>query len=210
VVIDIGPDFRSQALRAEINHLSAVFLTHEHNDHIAGLDDLRPFIFKSKKSMPIYGEQRVLDSVRERFSYAFTQQPFPGAPSFDLRVIAPGDTIEIGSISLEVIRLFHGGLPTLGYVIQDQVAYCTDTNHISDEVINKIHGLPIVILDMLHRKRHYSHNNFDEALIWADRIGAQRTFLIHMSHLMGPTSTWEQSLPRDIFPAYDTLSFDLN
>lgn len=209
IIIDVGPDFRSQALHHGVSNIDAVFLTHEHNDHIIGLDDLRPMIFKSMKPMRIYAEPRVLDEIRDRFPYAFIEQPYPGAPRFELLSIIPGDRVSIGDITIEAVRSNHGNLPILSYVIQDQIAYMTDTNDIPEDTAEKVKDIPILILDMLRKKRHHSHFSFDEALEAAASINAGRTYFIHMSHLMGPTKEWESSLPQDIFPSYDGLSFEL-
>ena len=209
VVIDVGPDFRYQALRHGLKRLDAVVLTHEHNDHVIGLDDLRPFMFMNRKPMPIYGEERVLAEVKKRFAYAFTPSPYPGAPAFDLVPIVPGAIINIGDITLEAIRVMHGSLPILGYVIQKELAYCTDVNAIPPESIDKINGVKYFIVDALREGKHHSHNSLAEALTMKASVNASQTFLIHMSHIMGPTVEWEDQLPEDVFPSYDTLSFEL-
>lgn len=209
VIIDVGPDFRTQALNHGVKNIDAVFLTHEHNDHIIGIDDLRPMIFKTMKPMRIYAEPRVLDEIRNRFPYAFIEQTYPGAPRFELLPIHPGDRISVGEITIEVLRVHHGNLPILSFVIQDQIAYLTDTNDIPEDTAERIENIPVLILDMLRKKRHHSHFSLDEAIQAAASIHAERTYFIHMSHLMGPTKEWESSLPEDIFPSYDGLSFEL-
>lgn len=209
VMIDIGPDFRIQALRANLRTLDAVFLTHEHNDHIAGLDDLRPMIFKNKRPMTIYGEERVLRDIKDRFKYAFRSNPYPGVPSFDLKRIHPGDEIKVGEIKIKAVRVFHGKLPILGFVVNDRVAYLTDTNEVGEDTLKEISGIPLLILDMLREQKHLSHYSFNEAIETAASVRADQTFFIHMSHLMGPTSKWETKLPANVYPAFDELTFDL-
>ena len=209
IVIDVGPDFREQALRNEITDLDGVFLTHEHNDHVAGLDDLRPLIFKKRRPMPIYAEERVLNDVKSRFSYAFEPQPYPGAPSFELIPIRPGDSFTFGKIHIKAFRVFHGRLPILGFLIQDRLAYMTDTNEIPVETNEQIKGIDYLILDALRREKHYSHHSLNEAIEAAASIRADQTFLIHLSHMMGPTAQWESDLPTDVFPSYDQLTIEL-
>ena len=209
IVIDVGPDFRYQALKAKINQVDAVFITHEHNDHIIGLDDLRPLIFKNREPMKIYAEQRVLEDVKLRFNYAFGENYYPGAPSFDLHVIRPGENISIGDIKIEAIRVFHGNLPSLGYIVQNQLAYLTDMNELPSESRQKIKNIDVLVLDALRKKKHHSHNNLEEAVQMSTSVHAKRTFLIHMSHLMGRTSDWENELPSTIFPSYDGMTFEL-
>jgi len=196
-------------LGTQATRLDAVLITHEHNDHLIGLDDLRPMMFMNKKPMAIYAEERVLDDIRVRFAYAFENQLYAGAPSFDLRAIRPGDTLRFGDIQVETRRIMHGRLPILAFVINEKIGYFTDTNHISDEVKEEMGDLEILILDMLREKPHHSHYDLEQSLEVAREIGAGATYFIHMSHLMGPTKKWEQNLPPDVYASYDGLSFEL-
>lgn len=209
VIIDVGPDFRAQALHHGLQSLDAVFITHEHNDHVAGLDDLRPLMFKNRKPMPVYAEKRVLEDVKIRYKYAFEEQPYPGAPRFDLHEIKPEDVIQIGPIKIKAIRAFHGSLPILSFVIQDYCAYMTDINEIPEETRSVLDKIDVLIVDMLREKGHHSHFSFNDACAFAASISARQTFFIHLSHLMGPTNQWETRLPKGVFPSYDGLSFDL-
>jgi len=209
IVIDVGPDFRQQCLRQGLTDLDAIFLTHEHNDHMIGLDDVRPLMFRARKPMKLYAEERVMEEVKERFAYAFTEQVYPGAPQFDLEKIKAGDTIQIGDINIRAIRSMHGRLPILGYVINDQIAYLTDSNSFPEETLNIVAGIDVLIIDMLRKREHHSHNNYDTAIQHISQIKAKKTYMIHMSHLMGPTRDWEAGLPADVFAGYDGLSLDL-
>ena len=209
VVIDVGPDFRQQCLRYGLTDLDAVVLTHEHNDHMIGLDDLRPLMFKARKPMRLHAEARVIKDVRERFAYGFQEHAYPGAPRFDPQTIKDGDTIKIGDIKLEAIRGHHGRLPILGYVINDQIAYLTDCNSYPEETLNIIAGIDVLIIDMLRKEAHHSHNNYDQAIQHIANIKPKKAYMIHMSHLMGPTRKWEQGLPDDVYVGYDGLSLDL-
>lgn len=209
IVIDVGPDFRQQMLRSHVNHLDAVLITHEHNDHIIGLDDLRPFMFRNMKPMTVYAERRVLDEIEERFAYAFIDHAYPGAPKFELKAISPGDNLVFGDIHIKAIRIMHGRLPILGFIVNDKLAYLTDTNHIGDEEKEELADLEVLILDMLRQKSHHSHFSLEQSVQAAQEIGAASTYFLHMSHLMGPTKEWEQILPPDVYPTYDGLTFDL-
>jgi len=209
VVIDVGPDFRQQCLQRGLTDLDAVFLTHEHNDHMIGLDDVRPLMFKARKPMKLYAERRVIMDVKQRFAYAFQEQKYPGAPQFNLEEIQAGDTIQIGDIEMRAIRSMHGQLPILGYVINEQIAYLTDSNNYPEETLNIVAGIDVLIIDMLRKEGHHSHNTYDKAIQHISEIKAKKTYMIHMSHLLGPTYVWEAGLPADVFAGYDGLSIDL-
>ncbi|MFT4565114.1 MAG: phosphoribosyl 1,2-cyclic phosphate phosphodiesterase [Saprospiraceae bacterium] len=209
VLIDCGPDFRQQMLRENVDRLDAVLITHEHNDHIIGLDDLRPLIFRNRKAMKIYAEARILNEIRERFAYAFQYQAYPGAPAFDLIPILPGDDIKIGDIQVKAHRAMHGPLPILGYSVANKIAYFTDTNEIPPETLSKMNKTPVLILDMLREKKHHSHNSLEGAIKLAHKVNAGQTYFIHMSHMMGPAKKWSQTLPPNIYASYDGLSFEI-
>ena len=209
VLIDAGPDFRMQALRYGVNYLDAVLLTHEHNDHVAGMDDLRPLYFRKGKPIPIIAEQFVLDQITTRYDYAFAENPYPGAPKFDLIPIEPGDVLRFGNLHIRACRLYHGNLPILGFILQNQIAYFTDTNNIPELSIEQISGIDYLFLDALHHNKHYSHHSLSEALDAVASINPKKTFLIHLSHMMGPTGEWEKKLPENVFPSYDGQIIDL-
>ena len=208
IQIDAGPDFRSQMLRAQIDRIDAVLLTHEHQDHIAGLDDLRPFIFKSRTSMKICAQQRVLDRLQKVYDYAFTPQPYPGAPSFDLVPITSNVPLEINGIGVKPLEVLHGQLPVLGYQIGN-LAYITDVNHIAESVIQSIKGVDTLILDALHHKVHYSHYTLEQAIAVAEMVGAKQTYFIHMSHYMGLHEEINERLPKGMELAFDGLEIPL-
>lgn len=205
VLIDCGPDLRQQLLRYPVERIDAVLLTHDHQDHVAGLDELRSYIFKQNKPMPIYGEENVLENVRTRFNYAFLENPYPGAPRFSLQNIKPGQ-INLNGLEIEAIRVLHGSLPILGFRVGD-FAYLTDVNHIEEESAKKLKGLDILVLDALHHKPHHSHFNLNEAVLEAKRLKAKTTFFTHVSHHMGLHADVEKQLPENIFLAFDGLSW---
>jgi phosphoribosyl 1,2-cyclic phosphate phosphodiesterase len=210
VVIDAGPDFRYQMLCQKVDRLDALFITHEHNDHIIGLDDVRPFIFRQQKELPIYGLARVLSDIRKRFAYAFSEKKYPGVPRFELHELSDGASIELGDIRIRAVKLWHGSLDILGYIINEKLAYFTDTNRVPPELIEEIKGIEILILDALHHRIHHSHFNLDQAIACARSINPTVCYLTHISHTMGPTKIWEQNLPSNVFPSFDGLGFDLS
>lgn len=204
-VIDCGPDFRQQMLRADVKRLDGVLLTHEHSDHTAGLDDIRPYNFM-QGSMPFYGHKRVFDDLRKRFGYIFkTENKYPGAPSIDAVEIDRNHIFKIGGKDVIVIEALHDALPVLGFRI-DGFTYLTDVKTISDEEIEKVKGTKVLVVNALRETPHYSHFNVQEALEFVDKVKPERTFFTHISHLMGFHEDMEKRLPKNVHLAYDTLT----
>lgn len=208
IVIDIGPDFRQQMLRAKIRNIDYVLLTHEHNDHMIGVDDLRPFNFIQRKDMPIYGEKRVLDEIQVRFEYAFIPHPYPGIPQFRLNVIKPDKSFFLGETEVAPIRLMHGSLPIFGFRFGD-FCYLTDVKTIPDSEFKKLKGIKVLVLNALRRKAHHSHLTLEEAIEMAKKIGAETTYFTHISHDLGAVSRWELTLPNEVKAAYDGMVINL-
>ena len=207
LVIDTGPDFRSQMLRAGIAKLDAVVYTHEHKDHTAGLDDIRPFNFKQQKDMPIFGRIQVLDQIRKEFSYIFAGTKYPGVPRVKTIEIDE-NPFTIQGITITPIPVMHYKLPVLGFRIGD-FTYITDANYISEESLRLIEGTETLVLNALRRESHISHFTLAEAISVAKRIGAKQTYFTHISHQLGLHSAVEEELPEGIALAYDGLQLTL-
>lgn len=207
IIIDVGPDFRQQLLRAKVTDVTAILMTHEHNDHIIGMDDVRPLNFKHRRAMNVYAEPRVQAELRNRFAYVFAESPYPGAPRLVLQDIDSQTNIEIGSLKVMPIRLWHGQLPILGYRF-GKFTYLTDVNRIEDAELEKIKGTEILALDALHHSKHHSHFNLEEALAMIERIQPKQAYLVHISHRMGLTEDINAQLPKNVALAYDGLSID--
>ena len=203
ILIDAGPDFRQQMLSVGIKHLEGILITHEHNDHIAGIDDVRPFNFRSNKDMPIYGMQRVTDAIKVRFPYIFRQNPYPGAPQIHLNIVDV-DPFFIGSTKIMPIPILHGKLPILGFRIYN-FAYLTDVKSIDENEIQKLQNLDLLVISALQLNKHHSHCTLQEALTLINRINPRQAKLIHMSHTMGNTDLLRSELPDFVDFAYDGL-----
>jgi phosphoribosyl 1,2-cyclic phosphate phosphodiesterase len=203
LVVDTGPDFRQQILRAGIKDLDAVLMTHEHKDHTAGMDDVRAFNFKYQKDMPVYAVPRVQQSLRREFYYVFEKDPYPGVPRLQLETIGTAP-FDVEGISVTPIEVMHYKLPVLGFRIAD-MAYITDAKTIIDVEAEKLYGLDVLILNALRKEKHISHLTLDEALEWVDRFKPKRAYLTHISHLMGKHEEIQRTLPEHVHLAYDGL-----
>lgn len=204
IVIDSGPDFRYQMLRAGVKDLDAIVFTHEHKDHVAGLDDIRPFNYLLKKNIDIYATERVQDALRKEFSYIFSEIRYPGLPQINLHTIS-NEEFSIGNTRLMPLEIMHYKLPILGFKIGDFV-YITDAKTVSDETIAKIKGVKVLVVNALQREQHVSHFNLAEAIDFAQKIGAETTYFTHISHNLGLHEVVEKELPDNIKLAYDGLT----
>lgn len=207
IAIDTGPDFRMQMLRAGVETLEAVLITHEHNDHIAGLDDVRPFNFSQGKDMPVYTLPRVAAALRSRFQYIFDDNPYPGAPQIALYPIEAGTLLHIGEIPVLPLAVQHGEMPILGFRIGG-LAYITDAKYLSKATIESIQEVPVLILNALHHRSHHSHMDLQEALQAITLIRPGKVFLTHISHHMGLHEEVNRTLPEGVSLAYDGLKLE--
>lgn len=209
IVIDAGPDFRQQLLRAKVSDVTAILMTHEHNDHIIGMDDVRPLNFKHRRQMPVYAEERVQKELKHRFSYIFDENPYPGAPRLILKNIDSEEIINIENIKIIPIRAMHGQLPVFGFRFGD-FTYLTDIKTISSKELAKVKGTKVLALDALHHSVHHSHLNLEEALALIEIIQPEQAYLIHISHRMGLAEVVNKSLPKGVQLAYDGLELCLS
>ena len=212
-VIDCGPDFRQQMLSSPLSRkrlqLHGILFTHEHSDHVAGLDDIRPFVFR-QGDIPVYGDKRVLDSLKERFSYVFdTENRYPGAPRVDTYEVVNNQVVPLKEdVEVTPIRAFHGSLPVFGYRF-GSIAYLTDVKTIEPVEIQKLRGLEVLILNALRFEEHNTHLNVEEALALVNKIKPKKTYFTHISHLMGFHAEVEKQLPDNVYLAYDGLTLTL-
>jgi phosphoribosyl 1,2-cyclic phosphate phosphodiesterase len=203
ILIDAGPDFRQQMLTYGITGLDAILLTHEHRDHIAGLDDVRAFNFLSNKPVPIYAEQRVLDSLRKQFDYAFTDYKSPGLPEMTLHPIN-NEPFYIRDIAIIPVRAMHGPLPIFGFRI-GPIGYLTDAKTIENKELEKFRGVEVFVVSTVQRTVHRTHFSLSQAIDVAQYVGAPVSYLTHLSHCLEPHEELITTLPRGIEPAYDGL-----
>lgn len=207
-VIDCGPDFRQQMLANNVKRIDGILFTHEHADHTAGLDDIRPFYFMQGK-LPIYGHKRVLRSLEKRFDYIFVDEHerYPGVPEVDQLEIT-NTAFELGGMQVVPVNVWHYDLQVFGYRF-DKFAYLTDVKTIDREEIEKLQGLDVLVVNALRIEPHRSHLNLEEALKLIKEINPKKTYLTHISHMLGFHAEVSKQLPENVFLAYDNLTVEL-
>jgi len=207
IVVDSGPDFRYQMLRANVKRLDAIIFTHEHKDHIAGLDDIRAFNYRQNGPVDVYADERVQAALRREFSYIFEDFKYPGVPQLILHTIGL-QPFNIGNIHFTPIEVMHFKLPVLGFRVND-FTYITDAKSVSEREKEKIKGSSILVINALQKQNHISHFTFDEAIAFANEIGAEKTYFTHISHRLGTHRAISAVLPPNIELAYDGLKLDI-
>ena len=207
VVIDSGPDFRYQMLREKVQHLDALVFTHEHKDHIAGMDDVRAFNYKQQAALEVYASEAVQNALKREFYYIFSDFKYPGIPLINLNTIGT-EGFTIGDITLTPIEVMHYKLPVLSFRIND-FTYITDAKTVSDEEIEKIKGSKILVVNALQREKHISHFTLQEAIDFIEVIAPEKAYLTHISHKLGKHEDVLKELPSYIELAYDGLQIDI-
>ncbi len=207
-VIDCGPDFRQQMLTNGVSSIDGILFTHEHADHTAGIDDIRPFFFR-QGDIPIYAHERVVASLEKRFDYIFANENrYPGAPAVQVHLIENNHPFQIGDSECIPIEAFHNRLQVFGFRINN-FTYLTDVKTISDEEVKKIKGTKVLTVNALRKERHHSHFNLSEALEFVERVQPEITYFTHISHSLGFHDEVEKRLPKNVHLAYDNLVINI-
>lgn len=208
IVIDTGPDFRQQMLTNDVKMVDAVLFTHEHKDHVAGLDDIRSYNFKSKKDMNVYASLRVQEALKREFAYIFADYKYPGVPQVQLHEIS-NEPFELCGTAVTPIDVMHYKLPVKGFRISN-LTYITDANYISDTEKEKIKGSDVLVINALRREHHISHFTLSEALELIEELKPKKAYLTHISHLLGKHDEVSKELPAHVEIAYDGLKIDFS
>lgn len=206
-IIDCGPDFRQQMLAHQVSKINGILFTHEHNDHIIGLDDVRPFYFRQGK-ISVYAHPRVVSALKKRFDYVFEEKnKYPGAPEVDV-IELNGEPFKLDQLKVTPVNVLHNKLQVFGFRLKD-FAYITDAKTISAEEKNKIKDLKVLVINALRKEPHHSHLNLEEALAIIKELQPEKAYLTHISHLLGFHEEVEAELPENVFLAYDNLKIEI-
>jgi len=208
LVIDTGPDFRQQMLRERVKSLDAVVFTHEHKDHVAGLDDIRAFNFLQRGKMDVFATSRVQEALRREFHYVFASIRYPGVPELELHGFDL-DAFEVAGMTLQPIEVMHHRMPVRAFRVGN-FAYVTDANYIAPDEYAKLRGVEVLVINALRKQTHMSHFSLDQALAIIDDLQPKKAWLTHISHMLGRHADVEQELPEHVRIAYDGLTLEIN
>ncbi|WP_047415246.1 MBL fold metallo-hydrolase [Cellulophaga sp. Hel_I_12] len=204
-VIDCGPDFRQQMLKNPITKLDGILFTHEHSDHTAGIDDIRPYFFR-QGDIPIYAHKRVIDALKVRFDYIFADENrYPGAPSVQIHEVKNNNSIKLGDTLVVPIEVNHNRLQVFGYRFKN-FAYLTDVKTVAPQEISKLKGVKVLVVNALREEPHHSHFNLEEALAFVKLINPEKAYFTHISHYLGFHDEVQKKLPKNVYLAYDNLT----
>ena len=207
-LIDCGPDFRQQMLASNCQKVDGILYTHEHSDHTAGMDDIRPFYFKQGE-IPIYAHQRVIDNLKKRFDYIFEiENKYPGTPSVKTIEVVNNHPFPIGNKSAIPINVMHGNLQVFGYRIDD-FAYLTDVKTIEKSEMDKLKNLKVLVVNALREEPHSTHFNLQEAIDFIALIKPEKAYITHISHILGFHEEVQKKLPKNVYLAYDNLEITI-
>lgn len=206
-VVDCGPDFRQQMLTNNVKRIDGILFTHEHNDHVAGLDDIRPFFF-NQGDIPIYAHKRVIENLRKRFEYIFAEEnKYPGAPSVK-EIEIDNKPFMLEDLAVIPINTFHNRVQVFGFRFRD-FAYLTDVKTVEDKEIEKLKGVKVLVVNALRLKPHHSHFNLEEALDFVKKVKPDKAYFTHISQYLGFHEEVQQKLPENVFLAYDNLKITI-
>ena len=206
-IIDTGPDFRQQMLKENVRNLTAVLYTHEHKDHVAGMDDLRAFNYLTGKPVKLFASKQVQESLKLQFHYVFSNKRYPGIANVNFNTI-DSKPFSIEGVKFTPINVFHHKMPVFGFRVGD-FTYITDASYIDDEEKQKITGSKILVLNTLRKEKHISHFTLEEAISLMQELNPREGYFTHISHQLGLHSEVNAELPKNIKLAYDGLSIEL-
>lgn len=208
ILIDIGPDFRYQMLREGINHIDAILITHAHRDHVAGIDDIRPFNYTQQSKIKLYTNRLASDILQHDYGYIFDSHIYPGLPEVDLITVSGDTSFDVARQNVIPVKAMHKDMPILGFRL-DKLAYITDANYIEDSELTKLSGVDVLVINALCQEKHFSHFSLQESLQIIEKIAPAKAYITHVSHKMGLYDEVEHILPKDVHLAYDGLHLNI-